>query len=437
MSNYTPRIAENRIAEWRSEERRRPLLIKGPPRVGKTTLVENFARTDFKGDIVRIDFRTEKRVPRTLMESHDVERVLREISTLSGKKILPGQTLLFLDNIGSARPLLRTLRKLQEHAPAMHIVAADALIEHHLTELGLSSDAYAVLDLPPYSFAEFLLALGRREAAVIASSPPRRVEERMHKYLLDEVRAYLLVGGLPESVAAYAQSRSFAGSFAFQSEYYRDLLKLFATNFEKPQAELLDRVLRAIARKSGEKLAFTSLVDGESTARVKDAFDTVVGAGLAHRVPSINGDSPAKRHLKAVLFDVGILQMLCGVHQQIDQLPENPFLIHNGVLVRQFLGQEIRAAQEGKLSFWASSVKESNSRVDYLARVAGQIYPVIAIDGDPQLPLRSVDIYLDSYPESKQGFAFSVKPFTELYSHRCKHFPVYYGYSVTGGPPFR
>ena len=200
------RFIESELARWMASDHRKPLLIRGARQVGKSYTVAKFGREQFES-FVMVDLEKKPRAHRIFAGDLDARKVIADLEIATGSRIEPGRTLLFLDEIQACPRAITALRYLYEECPGLHVVAAGSLLELAVAEASFPVGRLQMLEMRPMAFAEFVLALGNEPAADILSAPPRALSETTHQSLLDLLKTYSLVGGMPESVADYAEHR--------------------------------------------------------------------------------------------------------------------------------------------------------------------------------------------------------------------------------------
>ena len=159
----------------------------------------------------------------------DARKILAELEIFLNAKVTPGSTLLFLDEIQSCPRAIMSLRYFYEQMPELHVIAAGSLLDFVMFEIPFPVGRVQFLDMFPLNFAEYLMAIGRDEAAKIIMSEPQSVSPPIHKLLLDELKIYCFIGGMPESVKTYSGSRSLKESFLV----HRELCSSFRHDFSK------------------------------------------------------------------------------------------------------------------------------------------------------------------------------------------------------------
>jgi predicted AAA+ superfamily ATPase len=255
---------------------------------------------------------------------------------------------------------------------------------------------------------------------------------------LDELKNYFFVGGMPESVKAYVETRSMQEAFATQRDLIDSFRHDFAKYSPKVNSRCLEAVLAGVAGGVGTQVIYTHLAEGFTQPTIKRAFDTLRMGRIITRVPSASpaglplGATVSSRKLKAILVDIGLWQSICGVNVAAEYHKSDLLSIYRGAMAEQFVGQEMMLSQNSNLYYWARQARGSIAEVDYLAVVDGSIVPIEVKSGAAGR-LRSLHLLLQSYPRIPFGVVFSSRPYSELQDQRLKFIPIYYACSSTGG----
>lgn len=431
------RFIEKKLLEWKESSRRKPLIIRGARQVGKTYSIQKFGKSSFL-NLHTVDLEKRKNLHTVFEGDLNPERIISELEIFLNKKITPGKSLLFFDEIQSCPRAIMALRYLYEELPELHVIAAGSLLEFSMSDISFPVGRTQFLDMYPLTFPEYLTAIGREEAANIVLSKPKPVSQSIHRLLLDELKKYFFIGGMPESIKVYVDSKSLNESFLV----HRELCESFRHDFSKytPRIgmECLDSVLTGTARHVGQQIIYTHLTDLCTHPTVKKAFHTLCKARVISKVSSASpAGLPLKatarsKRFKAILVDIGLWQHLNEIDIAKEYLRADLLSIYQGAMAEQFVGQEILAAQNSSLYYWSRSAKSSTAEVDYLAVIDGKIVPVEVKSG-PSGRLRSLHLLLDTFQNCPFGVIFSSAPFSQLEKQKLKFIPLYYVYSMTKG----
>lgn len=425
------------LRQWMESGRRKPLIIRGARQVGKTYSVREFGQANFDR-LAAIDLERNRNLHAVFSGDLDPKRILAELEIFLDVKITPGRTLLFLDEIQSCPPALMALRYFHEEYPHLHVVAAGSLLEFAMSEISFPVGRIQFLDMHPMTFAEYLLAIGKEQAAEIVLSPPGPVPESTHELLLNHLRDYCFIGGMPESVRTYAETGSLKEAFAVHGELVESFRQDFAKYSPRVDNQCLNGVLAGVARNVGNQVIYSRLTGGFSHHTNKRAFDVLRMAKIITRVPAASPSglplsaTASDRKAKAVMLDVGLWQSLSGISPDMEYPKSDLLDIHRGALAEQLVGQEMLAALNTDLHYWARGARGSTAEVDYLVVVDGAIVPVEVKSGASGR-LRSMHLLLVEHPDIPRGVVFSSRKYSELPKQRLRFIPLYHAYSAMGG----
>lgn len=238
---YYRRIIDQKLLEWKDSPRRKPLLIRGARQVGKSSAVRQFGKC-FKY-FVEINLERKPSIRQLFTKDIDVKRTCEGISATLGIPILPGETLLFIDEIQVSQEAIMSLRYFKEDYPELHVIAAGSLLEFTLEELpSFGVGRIRSLYMYPFSFDEFLLAQGKDltldyKHKATSDSP---VPEAVHNELVEQLKTFYLVGGMPAAVTEWIESKSYLEC----AHVHNDILDTYQDDFSKYKSRISPVLLR-------------------------------------------------------------------------------------------------------------------------------------------------------------------------------------------------
>lgn len=431
------RLIDRSLDSWAASARRKPLIVRGARQVGKTWSVRELGRRAFR-NTVTVDLERNRDWHRVFGGNLDARRILSELEVLSGSRIQSGSTLLFLDEVQACPNALAALRYLHEEVPDLHVIAAGSLLDFAMSDASVPVGRVQFLEMHPMTFLETLLAAENAAAAEVVAGQPRAVPETMHRFLLDEVRRYCFVGGMPEAVKTFVQTQSLQEAFGV----HRDLCEAYRADFAKyarrSDPRGLDQVLLSVAQGLGGQVRYAGLAPDFTGPTSKRAFDLLCQARVIRKVPSCDpsglplGASARPGRFKAILLDVGLWQHLSGMKVAAEYSRKDLLSVFRGAMAEQFVGQEMVVSQCGELYYWAREARGSSAEVDYLAIVAGTVH-AIEVKSGAAGSLRSLHMLLKNAPSIVEGRVFQSGAYAELPTQRLKFMPLYFAFSGTGG----
>jgi predicted AAA+ superfamily ATPase len=421
------RIVEQKMLDWVDSPRRKPLIIRGARQVGKTWLVENCLAKRFDS-FIKIDLEKQPQFHAAFTGDLSPRKVLDSIEAYTGR-ILPGKTLLFIDEIQSCPRAIMALRYFYEEAPELHVVAAGSMLEFAFGDISVPVGRVQYMYVAPMTFYEYLLAMGKDVAAEKVLTHPREHPKGVVEAIREQLRDYFLVGGMPEAVEAYRQTHSKLEAFEVHSQILTSYREDFAKYRPAVNYACLDGVFDSACRSVGQQIKYTQLYQHASGVTNHKAFDLLCKAKLLHSIRSSDpsglplGGATGKR-FKACMLDIGLMQHLCGIDAASAVQAENLLGIYRGKLAEQFIAQEMLAWHAQKLYYWSRAAKNSNAEVDYLAVRDGKIYPLEVKSGSAGR-LKSLHLCLETYPNCEQGWVLQDGPYRELPEQKLVFWPLY------------
>lgn len=416
------------IMRWRHSKRRKPLIIRGARQVGKTWLVDNVLSKSFD-HFVKIDLEKRRDLHIHFEESLEPGAILNALELVAGR-IIPGKTLLFLDEIQACPRAVMALRYFYEQVPDLHVVTAGSLLEFAFGQISIPVGRVQYLNMGPMTFYEYLLALDRDPMAEAVLSDPAKSGKNVSDMILAELKKYFFTGGMPECVKIWRDTSSMLEVFQVQSE----ILDFFRDDFSKytPKVDptCLDAVFLNTAGSVGEQIKYTRLNHGHTGQTNRKAFDLLAKARVIQKISSCNppgiplGANANPKKFKAAMLDIGLLQRLCQVPVEAELRQENLLDIYRGKLAEQFIAQELWTWQGGPLYYWSRDARSSNAEVDFLAVHDGAVYPIEVKSGKGG-SLRSLHLMLEKYPHCPEGWVFYSGEYRELPQQKLKFMPLY------------
>lgn len=397
------RKLEKDLIEWKNRDDHLPLLLRGARQVGKSYLVEHFGKNQFE-NVIEVDFEKRPDLGR-YFKSRDPAQIISQLELAFEKKIIPGKTLLFLDEIQECPDALVTLRYFKELMKDLHVIAAGSLMEFLLNNDKYSFPVGRVefLYLRPFSFEEFLKELApiayERLQKVTLKNPLSDVE---HTELLKWLRKYFFIGGMPDAIKKYKSTNSFLDC----QKVHKRILQAYESDFGKYSKHIHHKYLQMIFLKIPTlvgKILKYSHIDKEARSRdLKPAIHLLTCAGIVLQVYGTTASGlPLHAHIqdhrfKLLFLDIGLLQTAAQVDAQ-DFFEKDILQINAGMLAEQFVGQEILAYddpdQNRSLLFWEKK-KPSNAEIDFVKTIDSKIIP-IEVKAGSSGKLRSLHSFLE------------------------------------------
>jgi predicted AAA+ superfamily ATPase len=430
---YFPRKIDAELLTWSKEKTRKVLLLRGARQVGKSSAVRNLGKS-FKY-YVEINFEnTTSQIKELFQPGINPLEICMKLSAVTLTPIIPGDTLLFLDEIQAHLPAISKLRYFFEQYPELHVIAAGSLMEFAFEELpSFGVGRIRSMFMYPFSFEEFLIASGKEiwVRAIREASPQNPIFEGVHVQLINQQNMFSLIGGMPSVVAEFIKNQDFIRS----QNALNDILVSYRSDFAKYKKRIsaitINEVFESVVRQSEGKFVYERAAAQSSNRQIKDALELLIMAGLVYPVThtAANGiplgaeiNSKIRRMF---LFDTGLFQRILGLDMS-DILLSNDFkTINRGALAEIFVALEIIKASPCyspvNLYYWQRDKSQSKAQIDFLIQKNAQIIP-IEVKAGTQGAMQSLRLFM-SEKNVKKGIRTSLENFA-CYEN-IEVFPMY------------
>ena len=428
MGQYIQRSIDKYLIEWKEEALHKPLLLRGARQVGKSSAVRNLGKS-FKY-FAELNFEKKKGAKVFFQGDIEVRLIVSKLSNYLNVPIVPNETLLFLDEIQDCPEAIMALRFFKEDYPELHVIAAGSLLEFTLEELPtFGVGRIRSLFMYPMSFDEFVNATGN--AGLLNSrnlcTREQPLDLPFHEQLSDLFRIYILVGGMPEAVAAWVNTKDFGEC----KKVHQDIILTYEDDFNKYKkrvdGELLRLAMRGVCHQIGNVITYSSISRDYRSYQIRTALNLLTLAGIIVPVMSTSGNGLPldaeinEQRVKYLFLDSGlllsILQLDGASSQQLIELimTGNPQdLVNKGNITEMVAGLEMlhykEPIQRQKMYFWEQSGK-SIAEIDYLNAFNEVIVP-IEVKSGTQGGMKSLWLFM-----REKGLSFAIRTSLENFGH--------------------
>lgn len=377
------------LLQWKGSQPRKPLLLKGARQVGKTHLLKTFGQQEFSS-YHYINFEEDKKVHSVFEKDFFVTRILDELSLHLNQSIRVENDLLIFDEIQQCPKALTSLKYFCENRPDLAICAAGSLLGVKLTE-SFPVGKVQFLELYPFTFLEFLNAIGDKKSLAILKSTLNTFEisEIAHERLWQRLKDYYFIGGMPEVILAYIKTETpllekQRKIRSIQQDLINSYHKDFAKHAGKINAFHIVSVFENIPLQLSKNLDDSVkryrfkdvLPKKKSFADLQGPIDWLVNANLALKVKICNrAELPLQAFckdniFKLYLFDIGLLG--CLLDLPVAAILDDRYGIVKGFFSENYVATQLVASGIFPLYSWA----EQYSEIEFLQHFDGKIVPL-------------------------------------------------------------
>ena len=404
------------LINWKNAPNRKPLILQGARQVGKTWLMKEFGKNEFE-QVVYLNFESNERLKSMFIADFDIKRIISIIEIEVNHKIQSDKTLLIFDEIQEAEKGLTALKYFCEQAPEYYIIAAGSLLGVSLQK----NNSFPVgkvdfMRMYPMSFFEFLENIGQNLLKEHLESKNWQIIEAFHEKLVELLRLYYFIGGMPEAVLNYIQFENLNTIRTIQENiligYENDFAK-YAPIEIIPKIRLVWHSLISQLAKDNRKFIYGQIKKGARANDFETAINWLTDAGLVLKVNCVEKPTmPLSAYanmdaFKLFLLDIGLLNAIAKIDQKILLEKNNILIEFKGALTEQFVAQQLKINHD--LYYWVAS--NATAEVDFLLQSQNAIIP-IEVKAEENLKSKSLKVFVEKY-KSNTAIRTSMSRFRE------------------------
>lgn len=408
----------HKLVEWKNSEAHKPLILNGVRQCGKTYILKEFGKKEFRS-IAYISCDQNNDLKAVFEGGFDVTNIIRGISALTGVDIIPGKTLIFLDEIQALPKAIESLKYFCEDAPDYHIVVAGSLLGITLhSGISFPVGKVCTMQLFPMDFEEFLMAMGEKQLLSIMREHNYELLNSLHEKCIMLLRQYYYVGGMPEVVKSYIDKSQLHLVRSLQLE----ILDNYANDFSKhaPQQEVprISMVWNSILgqlSKENKKFVYGVLKKGGRAKEFEIAIQWLIDAGLIYKVNKCSKpELPLKFYedfsaFKLYFSDCGLMGAMADTEAKDVLLGDSIFTEYKGAFTEQYVLQQMIAANIRNIYYY--SAEDSRMEMDFLIQHQGKLLP-IEVKGGKSVKATSLHKYLMEHKDI-HAIRYSMLPHKE------------------------
>lgn len=371
------------LVAWKEGPRRKPLILNGARQVGKTWLLREFGRLHFS-NVAYVSLDNDVQACSLFRYGYDTKRIISGLSLITGEDIVPGETLVVIDEIQSEPKAITSLKYFCEQAPEYAVAAAGSLLGISASEgTGFPVGKVSTLDLYPLSFREFLRATGEDRLADLIDSGDYALLEVFSERAEECLKSYYIVGGMPAVVVEYAASGDYRVVREVQrqilSDYERDFSKHVPMRILQRATDAWDSIPAHLAQEN-KKFVFGRVREGSRAKDYEEALVWLAQAGLITRVgrvakPGIPLSAyDDRKAFKVFLLDLGLLGAMSDLPPAAVLEGSRVFTEFKGALTEQYVCQQLVSDCGLRPYYW--SAENSRGEIDFLVQVDGEVFAI-------------------------------------------------------------
>lgn len=398
------RLTQNDLKEWKNKKALKPLLLTGARQVGKTWLMKNLGQNEFD-NFVYLNFEKEKSYQKLFDGDLDTKMIVDTLAIMTKQEIVDGKTLLIFDEIQDAPRALTSLKYFAEERPDLHVIAAGSLLGVTLEKGSFPVGKVEFLRINPMNFYEFLKATNSPLSDLLSKKDFTIINSFKEQYI-NALRAYFLVGGMPEVVANYAKNST---DFKTVKQTQENILGAYMQDFAKhAPATLIPKIINvwnsmvSQLAKENKKFIYGLVKTGARARDYEQAIDWLINYGLVHQVFAVNKIAfplTAYRDLKCFklyVLDIGLLAFMANLNPDVVMDNDVFFMEFKGALSEQYVLQELLALKAGNISYWTNAT--GMAELDFILEKEGQIYP-IEVKASENSQAKSLRVFHEKHPQ--------------------------------------
>lgn len=395
------------LLRWKTSGRRKPLIVLGARQVGKTYILKEFGKKEFK-TMAYINCHNNPDATALFSEGFDIPSILLKLEAITGVHIIEGETLLFFDEIQEVKNGLASLKYFCEDAPNLSVVVAGSLLGISIR----SDESYPVgkvdtLRMYPMLFCEFLEAMGEVTLLEQLKQHHWEILDATKTKLTGLLRQYYFCGGMPEAVQAYINKAPLEDIRTIQTEildaYYRDMGKHSATMTER--IRLVWKSIGPQLAKENKKFIFGNVRSGARAREFEEAVQWLADAGLIIKVNSLS--RPAlpldfysdTKNFKVYLIDIGLLCALFQIPPSEILIGMGIFSEFKGAFAENYLAQQLQQPFGEQIFYFSSN--SMKLEIDFIVARPPLMFPIEVKAGE-NVESKSLRKFYEQFSESVQ-----------------------------------
>ena len=407
------------LIQWKNSPQRKPLILNGARQTGKTWILKEFGKTEFKSTAY-FNCDQNPMLKEIFREGYDIQKIIRNLSVINGEPIEKKETLIVLDEIQEIPEALTALKYFCEDAPEYHVAAAGSLLGLSLhSGTGFPVGKVDIQKLYPMDFLEFVQAARGHELAEIIERSPLEELNALHTELTGLLREYYFTGGMPEAVNAYINKKSPDEIRTIQDAILYAYEKGISKHAPPKDIQRIHMVWKSIPMqlaKENKKFIYGAVKEGSRAKDFETALQWLIDAGLVAKVSRVNKAAvPLKFYedfnaFKLFMLDSGLMGALSETPAEQIIIGKNIFEEYKGAFTEQFVFQQLQSRKNtSPMGIYYYSAADSKQELDFLLQNGSSLIPV-EVKAEENLRAKSLHQFVTERP-GVHGVRLSMSPY--------------------------
>lgn len=412
------RSAIKRLKEWKNKEDRKPMILMGARQVGKTWIMKEFGKNEY-AKVAYISFYNNERMNDVFDMDFDIDRIIMNLNIESGVSITPNDTLIILDEIQNAPKALESLKYFCEDANEYHVIAAGSLLGVAVHEnVSFPVGKVDMLDLYPFSFREFLLAMDEKSLVMALDSKDFSIIDNFSDKFLFWLKNYYYIGGMPAVVDSFRRNKDYVKTRQIQ----KDILRQYEQDFGKhvdaknlPRIRMVWQSIPIQLAKENKKFFFGQIKKGARSSDFEIAIQWLMDSGLIYKVNRVNEPHmPLKAYInmsayKLFILDIGLLGALSDLPAKTILEKDEIFVEFKGAFTEQYVLQQLICDTQYTPYYYGTD--KSTFEQDFMIQMEDRIVP-IEVKAEGNVYSQSLKAYCEKY-HPKKAVRFSTLKYVD------------------------
>ncbi len=396
------------LEAWKEDEHRKPLVLQGARQVGKTYSVLEFGRTCYE-NVAYFNFETNPKLNETFEEDISPDYLIPILSHIAGQTIVKEKTLIVFDEVQLCERALTSLKYFCENAPEYHIIALGSLLGVAVNRARFSFPVGKVdmKTLYPMDMEEFMLALGEEtlvKEIKKSFDTDKPLPAALHETAMQLYRQYLVVGGMPECVMQFAQTKDYIlvrhTQDTILASYLNDMSKYNNLNEIKKTRLAYDNITVQLSKKN-TRFQYKLIKKGGRASEFENAIEWLCLSGIVSQVYKVEQiKKPLENYRDIVAFKIYVsdLGLLCAKKDLTadDVLYETPEINDfKGGMAENYVNVQL-SINGYRTYYWQS---ERGAEIDFVIQRDGKLIPIEVKSAD-NTKAKSLKVYMDTYNPS-------------------------------------